>query len=284
MARSLTRVPYHVYGLLNPANDAASRLSSELYGVVARFLRGKKYISASLSHVPSLRLGGQEMARALSRVGKIVERECFKAAPYLKHLSLYSPDHGFISYERNPPLLKMSGTVVVTEGSRLNDTLLRYVRLLNYLSVKNGLPFFLRLYQFTGLSVEDLDSDATAPRVRRVSLTLRLSPIAPEYLTTGDVLSSEAFRLLQDGLTASGSDPDGVYRWTDNPCGIRWAAHSSDSFVESFSTDALQNLPVGMATPELIFFHIPSIVQSVVTLSRKLSYAYSAFAVGAAEN
>lgn len=282
MARTVS-VPQYVYNLSSALLEARSRLQQRMEALVLGYLKQKKLVASTLSTPLDMRSGDQGFARALHRVSRIVEREASKAAPYLKHLAVYGPDNELITYDRNALHIRMMGVILRPEGSRLPAILRRYCRYLTYLSVKNQLPFHVGAELRPALHSTSAEDVPEVNASYRLWVILRIVPLRPVDDSTGEGISQSSLELMQGDIAASGGNPNSVYRISsENPMGILWQARPTSNFFHHRDAlvDINNGMPDGFLTPELVAFHIPDLVKCVVTLSRKLSYAASAFAIG----
>lgn len=276
MARSTIRVPYYVMSLANVAYNAVSTLQDRISSSATEFLRRKKLITASSSRLPSLRSDSSSTLKALGRISKILNREAFKVAPYLKHLSSAGGDSDLISVERRGLSLELTGMSIAVNGSRLGRVFHRYARYLNYLSAKNGLPLRVQSITMTPRAIEGVDAVSVAV----TKLRLMVNPVLP-YIS-GTLVDEGELQRLRSQLEESGADPDQVYRQRNNPVDIVWTSLNPNVFWSN-SNNEEPGAPAKSLTPELLVLHIPGIIKSIVTISRKLSYEYSAFTVGTAD-
>ena len=284
MAASTFRIPHQVYGLGSTISTLTSRLITALDRLVLDYLKSKRLIGATMASMGCMRSDSTELQKALVKIGRIIEREAFKSAPYLKHLLLSSPDHGFIIADRNPVEIRLVGIVATVENTRLKVVMDRYIRYLNYKCRKYGLPLYLPPSGLRAISSETEGDGSSGIRQSRFVMSLRVTPWIP-YDSSGNPISQAGMVAMVSALAEEGRDPDSIYGYSNgvdpNPCGVSWRRIGLEVLSSAEEGGAIPDVPSSMLTPELLYMHLPSISNCVVTISRKLSYAYRAFAIGA---
>lgn len=281
MARHVV-VPGYIHNIFGVALEARIRLDRHLSQMTLGLLKKLRLVTSSRSSLPTMREDYRSFGKAVSHLAAMIEREAVKAAPYLRHLCVLTPDVDLISANlhrrREHVSVQMSGVILATEeNGGVRRSILRYARFLNYLLRKHHLPMHLDVDFYPVRGEPEALKNLEGVQEYRMNLRLGLTGCYPTDSDTHRRLSYEDVKARQDALIQQGQNPDKVYS-QNSTAGIVWCI--LDYGVYSASNPLLdQNaeLPISLLTPELVYAQIPAVTKGIQSLSRKLMYVSSAF-------
>lgn len=214
-----------------------------------------KLVTSNFKHRFRMRDGDHALTKALVRLAEILRRNLIRQSPYMTHA--LTSGTLLLAPTRTSLHCKM-----YTESSV--ESIARYLRYLNYLACKNGVPVKVG---FTSTPVQEgTDIDI-------VLITYARLPSLDSGILSHDSYESWLAAVQQNAVEA-GHGPDSVFTntelWQDvaySSCLGGPAAHNSDVLARCAE----------IASPERLFIYLPQLLKAVCTLSRKFTYATSAY-------
>lgn len=234
---------------------------SSMIDFCSRTLQELKLVASTYTYEFNIRNSRERtFKQSMVKLSRIFERAAIKENPTL--LNVMRPCDGPLLQPSTSGSVSLQAYTPRTEPGTSEVSFARYVRYCQYLAIKNKVP----------LSLVFSERPCTADEPHWVSVTAEIAVALPVEL--GVSVTRTAYEEWVRGKLEQGVSQDSLY----NKVKIPYAFYSVEHVINAMLLTA--NPYFEPCIPEKIFLHIPSILKSIQTISRKLSYATDVYLGG----
>lgn len=245
-----------------PNTDALrSTVESLMRDFLNRTLQDLKLVASTYTYEFNIRNSRERtFKQSMVKLSRIFERAAVKENPTL--INVMRPCDGPLLQPSTSGSVSLQAYTPRTETGTSETSLARYVRYCQYLVIKNKVP----------LSLVFSERSCSVDEPHWISVTAEIAVALPVEL--GSTVTRTAYEDWVQNKLEQGLSQDSLFNKDKIPYAFYAVEHVTNtmlSCVDPYFEPCI---------PEKIFLHIPSILKSIQTISRKLSYATDVYLGG----